>query len=304
MIMAAFLAQLLLAACVVAAAATQDGGVDVALASDDECLSQGLDRESCALEALQVKVQKHEAGKDDGTINDDHEDDTKTGPLAEVVDDDAEDPFAENATDVNATSAACLCVFDIDRTLTQRQGRPWHCGGEQIRGIYDTAYGGGPLTMSAFGAKGVGSTFCRACYLGLCSHGDGSGRGSKERGFLLEHTLNNGLMASLRARAPSALAWSRGAVVSPNVIGAPDGLKQEAVKGIVAWYQQQGIDIPASRVWMFDDKADNIAPFEGTGFNAKQISCASRDRTMGGRVGYCGATVAEVTPETGVNMCR
>ena len=31
------------------------------------------------------------------------------------------------------------------------------------------------------GARGISGTFCEKCYLGICSHGDGSGANSRER---------------------------------------------------------------------------------------------------------------------------
>ena len=39
---------------------------------------------------------------------------------------------------------------------------------------------------------------------------------------------------------------------------------------------KRGIGILPSNVWLFDDRADNIHPFQGSGMNARQISCASR----------------------------
>ena len=77
-----------------------------------------------------------------------------------------------------------------------------------------------------------------------------------------------------------------------QVLGWPDGQKQDAVAGIVAWYEQQGIRIADEDVYFFGDRTENIPPFGSTSFNAREISCVSRDMGIGnGIVGYCGATV-------------
>ena len=47
--------------------------------------------------------------------------------------------------------SACLCVFDVDRTLTGKQGLAdgTQCAGNKIvDGVWDSAYGGGTLTLS------------------------------------------------------------------------------------------------------------------------------------------------------------
>lgn len=92
---------------------------------------------------------------------------------------------------------------------------------------------------------------------------------------------------------PSALGEARRACVpadaqSTLVAGCEDGSKQEAAKGIISWLAGQHIDIAPGKVWHFDDRGDNIRPFTGTGMNARQISCATRDPKLS--VGLCGAT--------------
>ena len=50
------------------------------------------------------------------------------------------------------TPSACICIFDVDRTLTGKQGlaEGSQCPGNKIvDGVWDTAYGGGILTLSA-----------------------------------------------------------------------------------------------------------------------------------------------------------
>ena len=189
------------------------------------------------------------------------------------------------------TGQACLCVFDIDRTLTGKQGTAGNqCKGDKEVHIWDTAYGGGWLTISGAG-QSLQQTFCDSCYLGVVSHGDASGYGSPERDYLLSNVLLSQPFSQLSASTPQAKVWSWKEVVSPLVLGWPDKKKQFAVQDIVQWYAQKGIAIPAAQVYFFGDRTENIPPFAGTGFNAREISCDSRDMSIGnGMVGKCGAT--------------
>ncbi|CAE7235741.1 D27 [Symbiodinium natans] len=171
----------------------------------------------------------------------------------------------------------CLCVFDIDRTLTGKQGvhgRWSSCPhNEKVRGVWDSAYSGGTLTLSDAG-QNLEHTFCNSCYLGVVSAGTASGRNSDERRYLLRHVLKSRPFNRLRDRVTSASSWTVGQiwVNSPLVLGWPDRKKQNAVKKIVQWYQRKGIDLAARNVHFFGE-----------------ISCASRDRNIGnGMVGLCG----------------
>ena len=68
----------------------------------------------------------------------------------------------------------CLCIFDIDRTLTGKQGdltSPTCDKNKLENSIWDTAYGGGWLTLSE-AAQTLPETFCNSCYLGVVSAGD------------------------------------------------------------------------------------------------------------------------------------
>ena len=179
-----------------------------------------------------------------------------------------------------SASAPCLCVFDVDRTLTGQQGSAGSAcpADKEVAGISDSAYGGGTLTLSKL-AQGVSGTFCDACSLAICSAGDASGAGSKERSYILSSVLGGS------ARVGGATSWNEygvqsGKVSSPLVVRQRDGQKQHAVKAIIAWYATSAAKpqtFAPSDVHFFDDRADNVSPFEGTGFNAHQISCASRD---------------------------
>ena len=87
----------------------------------------------------------------------------------------------------------CLCIFDIDRTLTGKQGdltSPTCDKNKLENSIWDTAYGGGWLTLSE-AAQTLPETFCNSCYLGVVSAGDAGGHTSPERPFLLENVLRS-----------------------------------------------------------------------------------------------------------------
>jgi len=65
----------------------------------------------------------------------------------------------------------CLCIFDIDRTLTGKQGDTGRCPGNRVTDGWDGAYGGGELTLSKLGQQ-IGSTFCGQCRLAaITAHG-------------------------------------------------------------------------------------------------------------------------------------
>merc|ERR1712048_1308392 len=59
----------------------------------------------------------------------------------------------------------CLCVFDIDRTLTGKQEQTDDCPRNKlVDGVLDFAYGYGSLTLSALAVAGINTTFCGSCY--------------------------------------------------------------------------------------------------------------------------------------------
>jgi len=197
-----------------------------------------------------------------------------------------------NETRHSGASAArggrCLCLFDIDRTLTGRQGDT--CGGSSkvVHGVWDPAYGGGTLTLSALGRAGIGSTFCGACEIGVVSRGTGGGRDM--RGVISGSVLGG--------RAGSH--WSGPEASSPLVVRCHDRRKASCAAGILDWYGRHGKEIPRSQVYHFDDKASSVSSFQGTGMNAIQVSCQSRAGSHGG----CGASPGEVERRTGVHHCR
>eukprot|EP00928_Gymnodinium_smaydae_P027222 TRINITY_DN21110_c0_g2_i1.p1 TRINITY_DN21110_c0_g2~~TRINITY_DN21110_c0_g2_i1.p1 ORF type:complete len:424 (+),score=50.05 TRINITY_DN21110_c0_g2_i1:58-1329(+) len=203
----------------------------------------------------------------------------------------------------------CLCAFDIDRTLTARQDNKQYflkCPNTKIiPSAYDSAFGGGHLTLSALSTLGLRKTACGACYVGIVSHG--SARGDVEREALIEAIMTDPFEALLQNNS-DARRWSMGSntwpvgrlgygpgrIHSPLVIRQGDMQKQWALEGILEWYASKGIKIERSRVWFFDDRADNALFFRGTGMNSRQISCGSRDAGGASCCGYCGARPDEI----------
>merc|ERR1711957_727120 len=128
---------------------------------------------------------------------------------------------------------------------------------------------------------------------GIVTAGMATGAGSEERTRMLE--LLGGPNWTLSDE------WSaRKPVTSTLVVGAIDTRKQESVRDMMSWLKKErDIHIQDHRVHFFDDRIINILPFKGTGFNARQISCPSRD----GEIGFCGGTLAEATDDIGVHDC-
>lgn len=189
----------------------------------------------------------------------------------------------------------CICIFDVDRTLTAKQGHASECeGAEEVPGVDDSSYGGGGLVLSELGRR-LNTTFCGQCYRGVVSHGYASGADSKEREVLLS--------------ALGGISWTLSDVWSPPaprvqstlVVGAPDMHKQDSVRGILQWLmEERGVKLSDERVFFYDDNAVNTPPFVGSGFNARQISCGSQE----GAIGLCGGRTSEVVPVAGVVPCE
>lgn len=209
----------------------------------------------------------------------------------------------------------CLCVFDIDRTLTAKQytfKKGWNgqqqCEGTSpVYGAWDNGYGSGTLTLSQAAAQGgLANTSCSKCFVGICSHG--SAGNWQEKNAIANLVLNTSSFEALARDNPDARTWNYGAHIpakSPLAIGVPDRLKQWSVEGILAWYWSKGVKVRRERVWFFDDRPDNVKFFEGTNINSRQISCASRDsHIQRGIVGFCGARQSEITRIPGNFDCQ
>mmetsp|Transcript_77468 Transcript_77468/g.160993 ORF Transcript_77468/g.160993 Transcript_77468/m.160993 type:complete len:277 (+) Transcript_77468:76-906(+) len=196
---------------------------------------------------------------------------------------------------------ACLCVFDIDRTLTTKQGWGEQCQGTlELKGKYDTAYGGGVLTFSDM-QQNLLTTFCGSCFTGIVTAGQASGPDSEERKSILEAL---GGVHRTRSDYWQDIKFDPHANVSSSlVLQALDSSKQTAVLSMLDWFKRdQHVTIKNEDVFFFDDIADNVKSFEGTGLNAHQISCKSRD--PGGRIGGCGGQVSQIVKTPGVGICE
>eukprot|EP00927_Polykrikos_kofoidii_P008354 TRINITY_DN1346_c0_g1_i4.p1 TRINITY_DN1346_c0_g1~~TRINITY_DN1346_c0_g1_i4.p1 ORF type:complete len:311 (-),score=48.74 TRINITY_DN1346_c0_g1_i4:71-1003(-) len=198
-------------------------------------------------------------------------------------------------------SESCLCVFDVDRTLTAKQTRNGFvaCPGPSVReypNVEDVAYGGGKLRISELGSN-INKTFCGNCFHAIVSAGEPL---SPERDILL--ALLGGVAKTLEVSWMDD-ATKREHIASPLVLGDPDGEKHLMVAKIVQWFRSKGHTIPDKKVHFFDDRKFNIKPFGDTHFNAVQISCSSRDESADRTVGLCGATIAEVSSRSGVHLC-
>jgi len=203
--------------------------------------------------------------------------------------------------------SACLCVFDIDRTLTGKQADTRHCPRNRVLPMYDDGYGGGRATLSALAADGISATFCNKCYLGITSAGHGSGEHSQWNRYLLDHVMRSEMQDAFVVAYPESKRWSRGfRVSSPYVLGQSNKVKQNAVELIRRWYGEKPRDvcIRPENVYFFGDRTENIKPFQEKRFNSREISCSSRDHSHGDTIGHCGATPQEVQRETGNILCK
>lgn len=210
---------------------------------------------------------------------------------------------------------ACLCIFDVDRTLTGRQDHPSDAaaqcpGTRHISADHDWAYCGGELVLSAL-AVNLNSTFCAGCFLGVVSTGKQLEKPPPTLGQLNSALL--GKPESWDFGCPTG-----GLTTSPFIMGCRDGQKQHTVPSIVNWYRAHGVSISDEEVYFFDDRPDNVEPFRGTTYNAQQVSCGSRDpdpfddsllwcsncpNRAQGTVGYCGGKPSEVVRRRGVHLC-
>jgi len=209
------------------------------------------------------------------------------------------------------TCGSCLCVFDIDRTLTGKQEQTRQCPRNRVvePPVTDLGYGRGKATLSALAAEGINKTFCNQCYLGITSAGHGSGENSPWNAYILDHIMRGAKHDSFFDSHPEYKRWSHGTNVrSPYVLGQGNRLKQNAVELIRQWFAGPGRDIciRPSNVYFFGDRTENIEPFSLKGLNSREISCGSRDPDLyrgTGMVGFCGARPEEIKREQGNILC-
>lgn len=195
--------------------------------------------------------------------------------------------------DFSGPSGPCLCLFDVDRTLTAKQGSAAHCKGNiDIPGVEDPAYGGGQLTLSPVGAR-LKETFCGDCNLGIISAGTAGQRPMRE-------TLENHMPGMKNGN------WSIFSdVQSSLVFGCGDNFKPQCSQDVVDWFlKERQVKIEPHNVFFFDDHTGNTRGFADRGFNARQVSCASRDHNFANTVGFCGAQLDEIVAERGSINCK
>lgn len=197
------------------------------------------------------------------------------------------------AKDVNASAAACLCIFDVDRTLTGEQEETAKCNHNLVvRGVWDPAYGGGTLTLSELG-QGIRNTFCAGCYQGVVSAGN---VGESDMKAVIVQILTG------RGHLPNIWSNSNG-VMSPLVLECEDQTKPACVRGVVEWYRSTGIYVDAQDVYFYDDKRGNVKDVARAGFNSHQVSCANRRRRRKYAEGLCGGTIDEIKQQLGITLC-
>jgi len=205
-------------------------------------------------------------------------------------------------------AAPCLCVFDVDRTLTGKQGWAQQCSADrEFPNIPDHAYMQGSLLLSDL-VQNLNSTFCKPCYRGIVTAGPVSGPNSPERAQVLRQL---GGTYYTRSDWWQDVKFNPKAQVRSSLVSqALDGQKQAAVLSMLDWWKKdQHVDFKRENVYFFDDFVGNVKPFQGTGLNAKQVSCQSRGPKENfpgvweGKIGGCGGTAAEVVGDRGVKVC-
>jgi len=227
----------------------------------------------------------------------------------------------------------CLCLFDVDRTLTAKQWS-WKAGGtkacpgtkafkggsftpcKNCKGgfILDEAYSGGPLTMGPVGIN-LKDTFCgKKCYMGIVSAGWVSGANSEAR---------EKVMKAIPSEQRLGGGWADDCGkngVGPLMLSCHEGIeKYKAAVKVQEWFASRGAKVADDRVFFFDDKSDNVGAMDTSKhaqdgvtkqFNAFQVSCGGHERDWstrpgsrknGGRkkswegaLGRCGATMPEI----------
>jgi len=84
------------------------------------------------------------------------------------------------------------------------------------------------------------------------------------------------------------------------VANCPDPQKAQCAEDVVNWIRAtKRVNLPDSEVYFFDDHTGNTNGFGERGYNARQVSCQSRE----GIIGLCGALANEIVREKGVKNC-
>jgi len=190
----------------------------------------------------------------------------------------------------------CLCIFDVDSTLISWSTHK-HCPKTQRTGIYDGSY----EILRAEGSYRLSETFCNACWAGVISAGSAGTQGGDERKDLVKMLQQGGHLPT-DTWNPSG-CHNKGH--SPLITSCSN--KPSAVPGIIQYYKNfNGVHIADKDVHFFDDEPSNIVVFEGSSYNAHQISCGTTGGTTGGLDGgdnKCAASLEEVNNSPGIKYC-
>merc|ERR1711964_435036 len=76
-----------------------------------------------------------------------------------------------------ANGSPCLCIFDVDETLTGHHNMIGQCPKDHTHYLSDAGHN---MQLSD-AAVHLSGTFCHDCYLGVISAGSAGGSGSEER---------------------------------------------------------------------------------------------------------------------------
>ena len=199
---------------------------------------------------------------------------------------------------------SCLCLFDVDRVLTSSPlaNRGPCPGSKRHEGISDGSSHRTLITSALF--ERLHDTFCgRLCHIGILTAGTADGF----QAFLWSvlRTLPHGNLLPDSASAAWLLdSAARAGELAPFLYRTGEGNKEQSVAGVLRWLlHRHNVSMPKHRVFFFDDKSLNVRPFATSGFNARQVSCATRDFVTYDQ-GYCGGVPEEVLPERGVRLCK
>jgi len=199
-----------------------------------------------------------------------------------------------------ADAGPCACIFDVDATLISWSTHA-KCPKTQSTGIYDDSY----EVLRAEGSHRLSESFCKDCYLGVISAGSAGSKGGDERKDIVKMLKAGGKLTTETWNPSGCQSKGHYKGHSPLITSCSD--KPSAVPGILKYYKDtEGVTIAASDVHFYDDQPYNIVTFEGTGYNAHQVSCGSTGGTTGGFDGgddKCAASLDEVNNSPGLKYC-
>lgn len=213
---------------------------------------------------------------------------------------------------------ACLCVFGLQRVLTGKQDtQPKEtmgdgaCPANMGTLIFDSSNDlAGDMTISDLGQK-MASTWCgQSCYLGIIA-GSMAPSMQTQMSFELSKDQGNRLM---QASKDFPFRWDDDKANNLTKANGPFlfnvDLKNafKSVPKITDYYKKTaGVNIADTDVFFFDDVAENINGWRNTKYNARQVSCKSRETFKNKDVGLCGATADELNAlkfKKGCNLCN